>query len=192
LPDRPRIYVKSVRGEKYRLAQGEIISNLVHVHVEVQSLGTPAMRVVQRLHPHSIVLSQACELDQDYLSRQGDASEDKKIPCILFCEVGLASGLKSRVIKSDFWKRISQNNDERYHFFEGVHPELDAEQVGLPELGVDFKRLFAVPTDEVYWRLNAGEAQRRCSLDSPYLEHFCRRFTNFLSRVALPEPHLSV
>jgi hypothetical protein len=184
--------VKSVRGEKCRLAQGEIISNLVHVHVEVQSLDIPPLRVVQRSHPQSIVLTQACELEQDYLARQDDGLAHKRIPCILFCELALASELKSTVQKSEFWMRIRQNNDERYHFFEGVPPDLDAEQLGLPELGVDFKRLFAVPTDEVYWRVNAGEAQRRCSLGSPYLEHFCRRFANYLSRVALPEPHSSV
>jgi hypothetical protein len=95
-------------------------------------------------------------------------------------------------MSSNIWNRISQNNDERYHFFQAVDQDQDTQGEGLPELGVDFKRLFAIPTDEVYWRISTGEVKRRCLLKSPYLEHFCRRFANFLSRVALPDPHMSV
>lgn len=191
MPDGSEIYIKSVQGGSCRLGQGEIISNLVHVHVELSTLGTSEIRIIQRLHPYAIVLSQACELRQDFLARTGQLAEDKQLPCILFCEVGLATELRSRVRKTEFWTRISQNNDERYHFFQGIEPALDAENEGLPELGVDFKRLFAIPTAEVYWRVDAREAKRRCCLNSPYLEHFCSRFANFLSRVALPEPHSS-
>ena len=40
--------------------------------------------------------------------------------------------------------------------------------VGIPELGVDFKRYFTIPTDEIYKRIEKGEVRRRCVLMSPY------------------------
>ena len=51
---------------------------------------------------------------------------------------------------------------------------------GMPELGIDFKRYFTIPTDEVYFRIRA-EAQRRSRLRSPYLEHLSNRFYSFQS-----------
>ena len=65
----------------------------------------------------------------------------------------------------------------------------DALRQGLPELGVDFKRFFTIPTDELYVPITSG-AQRRCHLNSPYLEHLTTQFSGFLSRVALPKPHV--
>jgi hypothetical protein len=67
----------------------------------------------------------------------------------------------------------------------------DRLQEGLPELAIDFKRYFTVPTDEVYRRIELGEARRRCLLISPYLEHLSSRYAYFLSRIALPVDHAS-
>jgi len=142
-------------------------------------------------HPFAITLSQGCDLEQDYRARHGPVSSDKQIPTILFCELVTAAELR-RNVQSDVWNRIKKNLDERYHFFQLAEKELDLEDEGLPELGTDFKRVFAIPTAEVYHRIKSGEAKRRCHLESPYLEHFSRRFANFLSRVALPLGHLSV
>ena len=185
MPACEQIYVKSISGAGCRLAQGEIISNLVHTYLDVTTLGTSELRIVEQIHPLSIILSQGCELEQDYRSRSGEkVNADKRIPCVLLCEVIHASEFRARSNSTQMLTRMSQNNDERYHFFQEIEPVVDAEGEGLPELGVDFKRLFAIRTDELYWRLDAKEARRRCALQSPYLEHFCRRFANFLSRVA--------
>ncbi len=147
-----------------------------------------------------MILSQWYDFDSDHGARNsGDASENQgskarnQIPTVLFREVHTASELKTAVSKgSEIWKRIQQNNDERDHFLERVLPELDAEGLRLEEMGIDFKRFFAIPTDEVYHRLKIGQARRRCCLASPYLEHFRRRFANPLSRIALPTPHTSL
>ena len=190
--DRPQaIYAISTAETECFLVQGEIISGLIHVHIDLSSLETPPLRVERKIHPFAVILTQGCDLEQDFRARRREANEDKEIPAVLFCEAMLASDLRSRVKKSDHWNRLSNNKDERYHFFQAVEREFDLGDEGLPELGVDFKRIFTIPTDEVYHRIRAGEAKRRCSLRSPYLEHFCQRFANFLSRVALPEPHSS-
>ena len=108
-------------------------------------------------------------------------------------EVAAAEDLYGRVklTNKKLWDHIRINKDERYHFLQKVEPPDDALGQGLPELGLDFKRYFTVPTDEVYRRVELSEAQRRCFLASPYLEHLSSRFAFYLSRVALPEDHLS-
>lgn len=63
--------------------------------------------------------------------------------------------------------------------------------MGLPELGIDFKKIFTIPTDEIYQRIALGQVKRRAVLVSPYLEHLSSRFAYFLSRIALPQEHLS-
>ncbi len=187
----PKIYDRSVAGAEFRLAQGEFISDLVHAHILFSTLGTTEIRLTEQKHPYALVLSQGCDLEQDFRARHDQVKPDKMVPTVLFCEVELATYLRTYVQHSDIWNRIKINSHERYHFFQKADKEDDAASEGLPELGVDFKRFFAIPTEEVYHRIKSGEAKRRCCLRSPYLEHFCHRFVNFLSRVALPEPHSS-
>jgi len=188
-----QIYEKSVAGADCCLVQGEILSNLAQVSINLSSFEETELRVDTTIHPFALILSQWCDLEQDYQARYVNVDAEKQNPTILFCEVFTATELQSRVPKSSrLWERVKQNNDERYHFFQRVESEFDALGNGLDELGVDFKRFFAVPTDEVYYRIRRGEVKRRCCLRSPYLEHFCRRFANFISRIALPEPHKSV
>jgi hypothetical protein len=185
------IYARSLSGVEIPLAQGEIISGLVQLHVELSSLRESETLFSMRIHPYAIILSQGCDLEQDFLARKGQTAQDKVIPAVLFCEVNTAAELRNQVKKSEFWQRLMQNNDERYHFLQAVTKEADVGEEELPELAIDFKRFFTIPTDEVYYRIESGEALRRFHLKSPYLEHFCRRFANYLSRIALPEPHSS-
>ena len=44
-------------------------------------------------------------------------------------------------------------------------------------MGIDFKRVFTIPTDEVYARLEA-EAQRRCFLEPIYAAQLSDRFAH--------------
>jgi hypothetical protein len=186
------IYAKSIAGADHYLAQGEIISNLPYAHIDALSLENPPLRISPLVHPLAVTISQGCDLEQDFHARRGTVNADKAIPSVLFCEVIAASQLRGLLPRdSKIWARVSQNNDERYHFFQEIRQDFDAAGDGLGELGVDFKRYFTIPTDEVYYRIRTGEAKRRCYLVSPYLEHFCRRFANYISRVALPTPHQS-
>jgi hypothetical protein len=170
------------------------MSGLVQAYVVVESIGPNLQPELEHYeHPWAIIMSQDCDLDWDYQSRQPGATTSKKIPSVLFCEaiqaVVLRQGREEK-INSERWARIRQNNDERYHFLQGVTNQEDRLAQGLPELAVDFKRYFTIPTDEMYHRLRLG-AERRCRLQSPYLEHLCIRFRNYQSRVALPEEHFS-
>lgn len=177
------------------LRQGEIISGLIQARLSLNSVGEGSTPIVDILtHPFAVIVSQDCDLELDYKARNGldDVKADKILPSILFCHAitadatwnsGCLPGSKERTF-------FPKNKLERFHFLQKVEPAQDALHEGLPELGVDFKRYFTVPADEVYKRI-AFEAKRRCFMRSPYLEHLSTRFCYFQMRIALPEDHKS-
>lgn len=176
------------------LRQGEIISNLVQARLSFDTIGDASPVVEFETHPFAILLTQDCDLDQDFNARSKTQVNDKILPAVLFCEVATADELFDRLGgRQAEWKRlnIDKNKNERYHFLQLVDPSCDAQQIGLEEMGIDFKRYFTIPLAEVYRRIELGEAKRRCVLVSPYLEHLSSRFAYFLSRIALPTDHSS-
>lgn len=177
--------------------QGEILSDVVQSHISLDSVNPDAKEIAveQKIHPHAIILTQDCDLDWDFKARQqgehGNRFQLKQVPNTLFCELIPADMLRGQmrdagVSGSDLWKRITQNRDERYHWFPEASNEGDRMGQGLPALVADFKRVFTVPTDEVYTRLHYG-TRRRSMLKTPFLQHFSARFGFYCLRVALPE-----
>lgn len=204
------IYQRSSRVSPLR--QCEIISNLIEVRL---ASSNPKIRQGPRIdvrrHQFAMVVSQDCDLEQDYKvrnSKESTVSEDKKLPSILFCELIDVATLVSRSgIGSKDWKSIQQNKNERYQFLEKVPLECDAMKTGIGEMAMDFKRYFTVPADDTYsqlsnirWHKHLGlvdenarmnKAHRRCIMFSPYLEQVSTRFSYFQSRIALPVDHQS-
>jgi hypothetical protein len=165
---------------------------MIQIVLKIESLGRELQEVDPKLHPFAIVLTQDCDLEQDFRARSANNRPDKLVPNILFCEAIEADRFRgTEGIDRRILDRIRINKDERYQFLQTAAAHEDALREGLPELGIDFKRYFTIPTDEVYRRIELGEAQRRCILSSPYLEHFSSRFAYFLSRIALPSDHAS-
>jgi hypothetical protein len=174
-----------------QLFQSEIVSNLVQARLNVGTAEPGHPPVVDFLtHPYAVVLTQDCDLESDYLLRSGERTTGARIPSVLFCEVTDAEAFKSGAdIRADIWRRVRANKDERYHYLRAVSPDADAARQGTPNLALDFKRHFTIPTDEVYQRLASGELRRRACLESPYREHLATRFFYYHHRVALPEDH---
>ncbi len=193
--DSTPMYRASLATAGYCLRQGEILSDLVHARLALSSVGTDEPVIEEFTHPFALLLTQDCDLEQDFAVRQAGKASDKLLPCLLFCEVTTAAETLARVAEGskNRWKglNISQNKNERFHFFQKVDPACDARQIGLEELVIDFKRSFALPTAEVYRRIELDQARRRSILCSPYLEHLSSRFAYYLSRVALPLDHMS-
>ncbi|MBX9677236.1 MAG: hypothetical protein K2X38_00645 [Gemmataceae bacterium] len=179
------------------LRQAEIVSGIIQLMVAESSLASAIdfrrpIAVLPVVHEFAIVMTQGCDLVQDFNAR---AKNEEQVPNVLFCPLPRAEALKrprnGSEIPSRDWKRIQQNDDKRYHFFEAAPQDADAANEGLPELTADFKRYFTMQTAFVYRQLKDGTAKRRCELKSPYLEHFSFRFAFFLGRIGLPEPHQS-
>ncbi len=189
----PTIYCPSSQNADRCLRQTEILSNLVQFSLVTESIGKdPEIDFIT--HPFAVLITQDCDLEQDFVVRQQSKENNKLLPRLLFCEAVSAEELFFRVAenKKD-WRRLNipNNKNERFHFLQQVDKESDAEKAGLPEIGIDFKRCFTMPTEEVYRRIEIGEAKRRCYLNSPYKEHLSKRFAYFLSRIALPSDHES-
>jgi hypothetical protein len=130
-------------------------------------------------------VSQNCDIEQDYKARSGEIREDKLLTHFLLCSLFTQGEVKSRSnLGSDLWKRIRQNQDERYHYL-GEAPVRSTEN-RLPELIADFKSTFSAPVEFVYWLVSTGQTARKGGLLSPYLEDFMHRLYTFLGRVATP------
>jgi hypothetical protein len=188
--------IYSISGAEGPLRQGEILSNLEQYNLVVSTIDDPLPKVAPKKHPWAIVLSQDCDLDQDYRQRfQKDSYPDKNfplIPNILFGEVSEASEARnSPGIKASIWSSIKINNNIRYEFLEKIPPDKDFMGIGIPELVIDFKSYFTLPTEEVYTFLEKEKVKRHCGLNSPYLEHLISRFCFYQSRVALEPGHIS-
>jgi len=196
------MFLRSPEGIGKALRQGEILANVVELQIEPKSIRLDDLDSVYDvnpvLHPFAIVLSQDCDLEQDFNFRYNAKGNMRhELPSILFCQAEDADKFaeseryKGLFSGSKFPDDFTRNNEFRYHFIQNVPLEFDRENCGLPNLGMDFKRYFTMPTAEVYQRVRLAHTQRRTQLQSPYLEHFCDRFHNFNNRIALPEEYES-
>jgi len=175
------IYTKD--GLKGELRQGEVISGLLQ-YIYDQSKND----VDAREHPYAVVLTQDCDLLWDYELRQkGDSG---KLSSVLLYEADIAEEVrKDHDIKSDLWRRIIKNNDERWHLLEKSSQQCDAVGHGIGSLIIDFKQFFTLTPDDIYRQVAAGTARRRCRLEVPYREHLQCRAAFYFQRVTLPFPH---
>ena len=168
------------------LRQCEIISDVIQHVYRAETKGVDEVP-----HPYTIVLSQDCDLLREF-----DAAEKQEpglvLNSILVYEAEPWAFLKPRLPAGrDIWKRIVQNKDERYQFLEAVPPELDLLAKGIPELVIDFRRYFTIPSRDMHRQCcgPSASARRRCRLDMPYREHLQCRAAFYMQRVMLPRGH---
>lgn len=172
------------------LSQGEIMENILELRPHIspeQSIDIPGSARLDPIeHKYAIVVSQDCDLEWDYSARQQATAGDKLLQHILFCDLYSEDEIRNRSnLRSDLFKRVKQNQDERYHHLkEGFVGET---QQTLPELYADFKLVFSLPSDFVYLLASRGISTRRAVLPPLYIQDFVQRLHNFLARVPIPE-----
>jgi hypothetical protein len=181
------------------LRQAELLSSVSQVTVRPTSLLAGRRLVTDVIqHDWAIIASQDCDLDWDFAARFPDPArtvKNKELPNILLCETRrVPEGARLPEFDKDIWRRVSQNQDERYYLLPALSADRDRLGEGVDSLLVDFKRHFTISTPELYQRLalrhsNVERAERRAELESPHREDFCSRFVDFLSRVALPDDY---
>lgn len=144
-----------------------------------------------REYGFTLVVTQDCDLDQDYKARfqtdQGvTVSPDKLLFGVLACgaypEDTLKAGThraQAKRFSREEWKAVKQNRDPRYQFL-GYVPTADAVLVA------DFKDFFMVPCDFLYRELQSQAIRRIAEMDTPYREHTMQRFCWYMMRVGLP------
>lgn len=197
------MFRRSPNGVGKALRQGEILTNVVELQIGLESIGSVDSDSVFEAnpieHPFAIIVSQDCDLEQDFNYRYGNRGNQRnELPSVLLCQAeDIEEFVKSEVYRNLFTSKtfrgnFKNNNEFRYHFIQEIPAELSAIDQRVPELGIDFKRYFSMPTAEVYYRIKLDHTQRNSVLASPYRDHLSQRFFSYNNRIALPEEYESV
>lgn len=154
---------------------------------------------ISKIHyQYVMVLSQECDLTQDYTERRKDPSQqavtfDKLLQSVIvvpmfnfeqfkdgshLSNLGFTMAKDYSNIKKTPAKTLMQNNNPRYHYMDF------GEEIPVVPSVMDFKRFFTVDINTLY-RLK--ESQYVCSVDELFRERVSQRFANFLSRIGLPD-----
>lgn len=187
-------YVPSVTNKEFR--QSEILTNLTQ-YVYRYDVDATKAGILEVKHRFAIIASQDCDLYQAYKSQKEAAPI---LNSVLLFEMRPFDELSQFVANTNFSskerERIKQNKEERFHYLSNV-PNPSASQNDAkseaPEtvnLVIDFRRLFALPLDDLVRQCGQEEAAKRwlCLADL-YREHLQSRIAYYLQRVGLPSPY---
>jgi len=166
--------------------QGEIISNLLRFDWDPTTGEHGDVLTVKSAY--SVVVSQDCDLLQDFIRRRDTGLGD--ISGVLLCEAETWDIVKARPTDSDIMRRIKKQFDPRYHLLDEVLSDIDQCGLGIPSLILDFKRLYTVTIESIGQQcahVSPFLADRRCRLKTPYREHLQHRLASYLQRIALPD-----
>lgn len=186
-----RIETPYENSRSERLQQGDIFRDVTVVEgVEEEK---DAVVAKYRSLTYVVVLSQDCDLEQDFRNRENldSKTNDKYLQWVLLCPAYIADIFRdgSHLNKlgltmqswpgRDDWKRITQNQIYRYHFLEAF-PDLQ-----IPELVLDFKHCVTAPRSVLY--REECKAGYLGTVSELYRESLSGRFAHYLCRIALPE-----
>jgi hypothetical protein len=191
-PGVPAIYRAVENGS--RLFQGELVERLIEFIPKYRASAPDEVEeLAPRVRPLAVVVSQDCDLEQDWSRRQKDVRGESDLPCVLLCPALPAEQLReTQKLASDLWKPIRSNKNERYQYLAEVPAQRDQASEGHVALLVDFRSVFTLGTVEIYRQLRstATEApRRRFRLETPWAEHLQARYAYYVSRIALPLDH---
>lgn len=168
-----------------RLRQGDVLEDYYYEYIDDKRITTVNF-------PYTVIVSQDCDLEQDFLARQEEpvSDHDAFIDTVLVCPAFEAeafrtgkhlSALNREMTpkgkeKSTTWNYIKSNRDPRYHF-------LDADEgAKLPNLVIDFKRYYTVSRVSLY---RDYQQYFKASVKDLPRTLLSQRFAYYLSRVAL-------
>jgi len=174
--------------------QGDIYKDvkLIQDIVQVETPeGEPEWTVNEVTYDYSVLLTQECDLEQDYNFRMDNKGDhDKYIPMILMVPAYLAEdlrygshlinyGQKMQRLNSNDWGKVKHNENKRYHY---LKRDMDK---NIPELVIDFKHFFTMSRDFIYNKIM--QISYEASLTILYREELSQRFSNFISRIGIPD-----
>ena len=173
--------------------QGELLSNVWEMQVDhpgVEISSDPAsFQHNPAEHPKVAIFTPDCDLLTDYLARydaNNPGDDSKLLQHIQCCDVYEESEIRPGRFGSDLWRRIRQNQDERYHCLPPGETEGEFQH---PTFFLDFKRMFSLPTQFLYDSLDIGEIVRRGVIPPIWLHSLIQRYFAFHSRVGVPDPN---
>ncbi|MGA7579383.1 MAG: hypothetical protein ACLQUW_05400 [Desulfobaccales bacterium] len=185
------IRIKKANKKKNRICQGDIYKNVEFIEYILETKGT--VEISKILFPLVIVLTQDCDLAQDFKFRYGkpkQKNQDKYLLSVLVAplyniehvyhgehlsEINILMETISK--KGSSGNYLITNQRPRYHYLE-FPPEIPI----VPSI-VDFKHYFSV---NVEYLRKINKTNFLCQVSELYREDISQRFTSFLARIALP------
>lgn len=184
--------IKIKNGALARISQGDIFRNIEMLEYAIEKDGNIEISKIE--FPLVVVLSQDCDLEQDFKNRWGrprKSDQDKYLISVLVAPLYNAEhvfqgehleklDLKMRNINSgspSIKEKIIDNEIPRYHYL-----TFPSEVPIIPSI-IDFKHYFSVNVE------NLKTLKKQffvCKISELYRERVSQRFTNFLSRIGLP------
>ena len=181
-----------------QVRHGEIVRDVVE-YVPTGTLnanGGPAFNEVT--HPLVVVLTPACDLlsdlhERDELGKSPEPEEGKVNSRILShiqcCDLLLIDEIRwPYSFVRGIWNRVHENRDERYLRVPAQDIRHHDYPFDHPDLYLDFKRVFSVPSDFLYSQLHQGTVVSCGEIPEPWLRNVVQRCYQFQSRVCLPDP----
>ena len=166
-----------------RLLHGEILTDVREPQIEYGS-----NRITLIEHPKVIIVTPECDLVSDS-SAETDSSGNtapKLLSHINCCEVYEESELRNPSLTTVLWKRVKQNQDERYYHLPVGN--LEGQDDEIPDLFLDFKRMFSIPKEYLYAALSSAGIGRLGVVPSPWIHQLVNKLSYFQGRVCLPDP----
>lgn len=179
-----KVSARRVKSTTPRIHQGDIFTDievLEQFYVEGSQI-----KIIKLCFPYAVCLNQECDLESDFKSTN---TKDNKLLHIAIAPAfnfeNFLSGNHwagifdvNTIAKRDHTKTkfIMDNEIPRYHY-------LNFAEKNMPELVIDFKHFFTINRDTIYSQID----KRLCSLDDLFKEKLSQRFSNFISRIGLPE-----
>jgi len=176
-----------------RISQGDIYSDIDFIEYVVEKGGHVEISCIT--FPLVIVLTQDCDLEQDFRYRYGRPkskieTQDKLLLSVLVSPLYNAEhfrlgqhlselDIQMQTINSRQNENIKINQNPRYHYLE--FPD----DYSIPKSIIDFKHYFSVNIEYL-----KREKKRHfvCRLPVLYRENLSQRYGNFLARIGLPQP----
>ncbi|HSC20546.1 MAG TPA: hypothetical protein VLC07_02355 [Solirubrobacterales bacterium] len=183
------------------LRQGEILGPIWDHRALVPPTELPKgqqVAIASSPHPLRVVLSPDCDLLWDFEARfelpdpdrNGDEEPFEQNPDavtqVLLCDLFSHAQMRARFKgMREQWRRVDQNQDERYHRLDAA-PVAESD-LSLQRLYLDFKKVTSVPTAALYEGILLGDVKRVALIPDVWIHDLIHRFYGFLSRVAVPD-----
>jgi len=173
-----------------RVCQGDIFREIQYLE-SFEQLGNK-IKTTWVEFPFIVVLTQDCDLHQDYTERFGgnDGYQDKHLLSVLVAPlynydhvragnhlIGLDMTMEA--INSKKAPFVKHNEIARYHYLEFAQDE-----IAIPPSVIDFKHYFSLNVEYLKGLIDTHWV---CKIAELYRESVSHRFASFLARIGLPE-----
>ncbi len=173
------------------LRQGEIIAGLVNYVVKADPANAGKVITSGVQIPYSIAATPDCDLLHSFHAIRDGRPE--RINGVLFFEAEEAGSAKKKLnFGRKEWDLVRSNRWEGFHLLSGFQAECDTLGEQIPDILIDFKRYFMLPTEEIYRQCKSTvepKATRRCYLGDLWREQMQQRAMSFMQRVGTPGPN---